>query len=625
MNKLKWQEAVPRMAADFIIVHMSMIGALAISVVYRTALGNPGGARDLTSNFVYYYAGFFWLLSPVFPLVFLLNGFYTHTRSYLGRRKTWVILRGVVLAVMVFFGANVLLFGESTVGRSVAVPFVLLAGTGLASARFLKALFERHFDVRPKNNTSVSNEKGRVLVIGGAGYIGSLLVERLLEARYRVRVLDSLLYGEESLRPVKDHPSFELMVGDCRNTQDVVRAVRGAESVIHLAAIVGDPACEQNREAALETNFAATRMLIEIAKGHGVSRLLFASSCSVYGATDTEVDENDAVRPISLYGQTKVDSERALRDAKSDTFHPTILRFATAFGLSYRPRFDLVVNLLTAKAVQEGVVTIYNGQQWRPFIHVRDLVEATLQVLETPARLVSGEIFNVGDKNLNHTLSQVADTIRAVFPNVRVEHMENSDRRNYRVNFQKLFNRTGFRARYTLRDGVEELAKAFDERLITDYKDLRYHNQRYLEAVGSPELKDEFDESVMAAHTSAFHLLNAELLLRTFRDKLAAATTPDECWEVLQSSYNGFGFHEIRFKIGDRLYHHSTNGHGVPKSWTVSIPLSENDYLNLSREFDRQAPPTLVRFSDVIGEVLVAKASTMTLTGLMNRGTKTGG
>jgi nucleoside-diphosphate-sugar epimerase len=243
-------------------------------------------------------------------------------------------------------------------------------------------------------------------------------------------------------------------------------------------------------------------MLIEIAKGHGVSRFLFASSCSVYGATDVEMDENAAAQPISLYGQTKVDSEQALLGARSDTFHPTILRYATVFGLGYRPRFDLVVNLLTAKAHQEGLITIYNGQQWRPFIHVRDLVEATVRVLEAPVRLVSGEIFNVGDARLNHTLTDVADIIRDAFPKVRVEHVDNSDRRNYRVNFDKILSRTGFRARYTLRDGVEEIRKAFYERLIADYTDLRYHNQRYLKAVGSLANKDEVDTLVMAAFSN---------------------------------------------------------------------------------------------------------------------------
>lgn len=512
MKNPKWKDALPRIAADFLIVHASMIGALLVSVLYRTAIGHGLEARTLIDNFAYQYMAFFWLLSPIFPLIFWANGFYTRTRGYVGRHKTWAILRGVVMAVLVFFGVNVFLFGGTSVGRSVVVPFMALASIGLASVRLLKASFEHHFDVKPKSETSIPSGRGRVLVVGGAGYIGSLLVERLLEKGYRVRVLDSLLYGDEPLRPVRNHPDFELIVGDARNIQDVVRSVRGMESIIDLAAIVGDPACDQDRGSALETNYAATRMLVEIAKGHGISRFLFASSCSVYGATDVEMDENASVHPISLYGQTKVDSERALLDANSDTFHPTILRFATVFGLGYRPRFDLVVNLLIAKARQEGVITIYNGQQWRPFIHVRDLVDAVVRVLESPARLVGGEIFNVGDSRLNHTLTEVADVIRGAFPDVRVEPVDNSDRRNYRVSFEKLQKRTGFSARYTLRDGVEELSKAFDEGLITDYMDLRYHNQRYLKAVGTRPNKDEVDTLVMAAfsnHRGNYHAVAA--------------------------------------------------------------------------------------------------------------------
>jgi nucleoside-diphosphate-sugar epimerase len=406
------------------------------------------------------------------------------------------------MAILVFFGVNVLLFGGTAVGRSVAVPFMALASVGLVSVRLLKASFEHYFNVRPKNGISVSNDRGRVLVVGGAGYIGSLLVERLLEIGYRVRVLDSLLYGDEALRPVRSHQDFDLMVGDVRNIQDVVKAVNGVESIIHLAAIVGDPACNQDNSSAQETNYAATRMLIEIAKGHGIGRLLFASSCSVYGATDIEMDEKSAVQPISLYGQTKVDSERALLEAISETFHPTILRYATVFGLGYRPRFDLVVNLLTAKAHKEGVITIFNGQQWRPFIHVSDLVEATVKVLEAPVKLVSGQIFNVGDTRLNHTLTEVSEIIRGVFPDVRIEHIDSSDLRNYRVNFNKLLNLTGFRACRTVKDGVQELKNAFDQHQITDYTDLRYHNQRYLQAVGSPTHKDELDALVMAAFSN---------------------------------------------------------------------------------------------------------------------------
>ncbi len=500
-GNFRWRQAVPRMAADFAMVHISMIAALTVSVVYQAGVGNGTAAQALVSGFSRYYTTFFWLLSPIFPLLYFLNGFYTRSGGYSGKHRTWVILRGVTLAAGTYFAANYLVSGSEMVGRSVAVPFAVFAAAGAASTRLVKSYLQDRYLFRSKEG-SVVRLHDRVLVVGGAGYIGSLLAERLLEKGYRVRVFDSLVYGDEALRPVKGHPNFELVVGDCRNIQDVVKAVAGVESVIHLAAIVGDPACNQERESALETNYAATRMLIEIAKGHGVSRCVFASSCSVYGAADVEMDENAPTRPISLYGQTKVDSERALLEAKSDTFHPIVLRFATVFGLGYRPRFDLVVNLLTAKAHQEGVITIYNGQQWRPFIHVRDLIEATIQTLEAPVRLTSGQIFNVGDKRLNHTLSGVADIIKDAFPGVQVEHVENSDRRNYRVNFDKISHRIGFSARYTVRDGVDEIKRAFEAGLIVDYKDLRYNNQQYLMAIGTPANKNEVDALVMAAFST---------------------------------------------------------------------------------------------------------------------------
>lgn len=501
LRNLKAKEALPRAAADFLTVHVSMLLALAVSALYRTALGYGGEAQQLIAGFRHYYVTFFWVLSPIFPVVFLLHGFYTSTRAYAGRQKAWVILRGVTLAVMLFFAADFMLFKLQSPGRSVALPFVVLAGGALSSARLLKGFFDRRY-VR-KTETGAAPQPKRILLVGGAGYIGSLLVERLLRSGYKVRVLDSLIYGGEPLCAVRDNPDFELIVGDCRNIQDVVKAVRGVESIVQLAAIVGDPACEQDHTSALEINYAATRMLIEIAKGHGVSRLVFASSCSVYGASELEVDERSEVHPVSFYGQTKVDSERALLESRTEVFHPTILRFATVFGLSHRPRFDLVVNLLSAKAAQDGVITIYNGRQWRPFIHVRDLVEAVALVLGSPARLVAGQVLNVGDSRLNYTLSEVAGIIAEVFPATRIEHVDNSDCRNYRVSFGKIEEGFGFHAAYSLRDGIEELKKAFETGLIADYTDLRYHNQRFLQAAGSPGHRSEIDAQVMAAFSGA--------------------------------------------------------------------------------------------------------------------------
>src|ERR1700752_4814614 len=162
-------------------------------------------------------------------------------------------------------------------------------------------------------------------------------------------------------------------MGDCTKIHDVAGAVKGDGSIVHLAAIVGDPACEVDRQTSLQINYAATRMLIEVARGNGINRLVFASSCSVYGATDLLMDENSTVKAVSLYGQTKIDSEEALLEAHADSFYPVILRLATLFGRAFRPRFDLGVNLLTAKACKEGAITGFNGPQWRPFIHVRDV------------------------------------------------------------------------------------------------------------------------------------------------------------------------------------------------------------------------------------------------------------
>jgi len=475
-----------------------MIGAIAVSVIYQEATGSRDQAQRLIADFERYYAQFFWLLSPIFPMTFAVFGFYTHTRSYSGRRKNWAILQGVALGALLFLGANSLV-RDSSVGRSVAVSFVVLASASLCLSRVVKNYLANRFEVRPLDSSASRRTKQSVLVVGGAGYIGSLLTERLLQLGYKVRVLDALLYGREPLRAVDRHPDFELMVGDCRNIRDVVSAVKDMDAIVDLAAIVGDPACEQDQAAAREINYGSTRMLIEVAKGHGVERFLFASSCSVYGATDHEMDEGSDVSPISLYAQTKVDSERALLAAQSEDFHPTVLRFATVFGLGYRPRFDLVVNLLTARAYQDSKITIFNGEQWRPFIHVRDVVEAIVLAMEAPVRLVSGEIFNVGDSDLNHTLQGIAQIIKHVFPETEVEHIANSDRRNYRVNFDKIRNRLGFKARYTVQYGVEDLRAAFTQQVIRDYKDLRYHNQRFLEIAGVVKNKEEVDALVMAA------------------------------------------------------------------------------------------------------------------------------
>jgi nucleoside-diphosphate-sugar epimerase len=503
LRNFKPSQALPRMLADFLMIHLSMLAGLLLPVFYLLLRGETtSGALRLTAA-EKYYIPYFLILSALFPLIFLLNGFYTRSRSYISRYKTVVVLQGFGTSILVFLVCNFLFFRSEMVPRISLMLFSVLAIIIGPLSRFAKMMLERRYKITPRSSRTATHDDRAILVLGGAGYIGSIVVRKLLDIGKRVRVLDSLIYGDGPIAAIREHPNLELQVGDCRNIQDMVAAIRGVESIIDLAAIVGDPACELDRQTTLEINYAATKMLIEIAKGFGINRMIFASSCSVYGATDVLVDENSSVQPISLYGQTKVDSEEALLLASEDNFHPVILRFATIFGLSYRPRFDLVVNLLTAKAWMEGKIIIFNGEQWRPFVHVQDVADGVLQVLAAPLDLVSGQVYNLGDNRLNLTLSQLAGRIQEIFPGTEVEHVENADRRNYCVSFKKIRDQLGFEASRDLGYGIGELKRAFEQKEIVDYSNARYHNQKFLKMSGTPVCKEELDTHLMAAFAAA--------------------------------------------------------------------------------------------------------------------------
>jgi len=476
-----------------------MVVSLFLPVGYELLTGQAQAASIRLRDVLTYYADVFLPLAVLFPITLFCGGAYTRTRTYVIRQKVLALLRGTLVGILLFLGGNYLLFRTSLPPRSSMLIFSLLLMIVLPTLRLVKHAFQQESTPASAGTITAADNREVVLVIGGAGYIGSGLVHQLLEQGRTVRVLDNLVYGERALRSMLNHPRLTLQVGDCRNIQDVVSALRDVKSVIHLGAIVGDPACDLEQETALQTNYAATRMIIEVCKGHGIERFLFASSCSVYGASDELMDENSRVAPLSLYGQTKVDSERALLAAGDRRFHVTILRLATVFGLSFRPRFDLVVNLLTAKALHEGVVTIYNGQQWRPFVHVHDVAAAMIAVLNAPVSQVSGEIFNVGNTQLNFTLEQIAEKILEHIPGTRVERVDNADRRDYRVSFAKIEKRLGFRCRYSVEDGICQIASSIHLGEITDYTDAWYHNQKYLKTVGSRSVPNELDNDVMAA------------------------------------------------------------------------------------------------------------------------------
>jgi nucleoside-diphosphate-sugar epimerase len=340
----------------------------------------------------------------------------------------------------------------------------------------------------PTKAASGQSRKKGVLVIGGAGYIGSTLVRQLLARNYRVRVLDSLLYGDGGIQELLQRPDFELIRGDSRDVESVVRSYRDIGAVIHLGAIVGDAACALEPSRTVEINLAATKMIADICKGYGVSRFLFASTCSVYGASDCLLDEESRTNPISLYASTKLDSEDIILDAASPGFHPTILRLATAFGSSYRLRFDLVVNLLSIKALTEKRITLHGGGQWRPFIHVHDIARCFILCMESPPEKVSKQIFNAGSDDLTFTIAQLGRIICERIPGVKVDTMSETDKRNYRVSFAKIRERLGFLCEKSIEDAVLEFKQLYEARLIGNYRDSQYSNHDFLKAQQSDDI-----------------------------------------------------------------------------------------------------------------------------------------
>jgi len=320
-----------------------------------------------------------------------------------------------------------------------------------------------------------------VLVTGGAGYTGSVLVHRLLASGRRVRVVDSLRFGGESLLAALGHSRFELIPGDIRDRECMQSALAGVDSLVHLAAVVGDPACAAEPDLAREVNQGASEQLYELADEAGVRRFVFASTCSNYGRTaDGErlADETFELRPVSLYAETKVATERfLLAQSRARTAQPTCLRFATVYGLSPRPRFDLTVNEFTRDLVLGRTLEVYGAQFWRPYCHVRDKARAIAAVLEAPPDEVAFEVFNVGDTSENYTKQMVVAAILEQGVEGHVVHVERrEDPRDYRVSFDKIQRRLGFAARYRVADGIREIAAAIRDGVIRDPDARRWTN-----------------------------------------------------------------------------------------------------------------------------------------------------
>ncbi len=322
-----------------------------------------------------------------------------------------------------------------------------------------------------------------VLVVGGAGYIGSVLVRKLLSQGFNVRVLDMLMYGSESLSGLYQNRGFDLIEGDMRNISTVVRALEGIDVVINLAAIVGDPACKNKPEAAIETNYLANKALAEACKYNQINRFIYASTCSVYGAMNgyRELNESAPLNPVSLYARSKIQSEEGILNLEDENFAPTILRMGTMYGYSPRMRFDLVVNAMTKSAVTEKKIFVHNGgKQWRPLLHVEDAAEAYIKCIKAPVRRIKGAIFNVGSYHQNYQILRIAETVANVIPGTSlVVEEKNEDPRNYIVSFSRIERLLRFKAVNRIRKTVMRIKQAIDSKEVREVNDSKYYNVEY--------------------------------------------------------------------------------------------------------------------------------------------------
>lgn len=315
-----------------------------------------------------------------------------------------------------------------------------------------------------------------ILVTGGAGYLGSVLSALLLARGDRVTVADICMFGAEGLLPHVNNLLFCLEVGDIRSKAFIKQLFKQSyDSVVHLAALVGEPACNKDPILTKQINIDATITLAKEAKRQGVKRFLFTSTCSSYGVSspDALADEGSSLHPLSLYAETKIAAEMEILSLSDDSFAVTILRLATLFGISPKMRFNLLINEMVREAWHGNDVVLYKEHAWRPYAHTTDAVKSILATLDATRNKVSGEVFNIGTDNLQK--KTVASLVQKYIPEMRVSQKGGvPDNRDYRVSFAKAEKRFGFIPSTDTEDGIKEIVAGLKQRIWSNPYDPKY-------------------------------------------------------------------------------------------------------------------------------------------------------
>lgn len=493
-------EGLLKLCADAVLINLSILASLVMRLLWIIAFWPEANIEYQRVLWDYWnvYITSAWLLTLICVGVFALNGFYTQGRLYRGRYKLLVVFQAVGLGYLIFGALTYLSQGIFfdflkdflNITRGSLMLSWALSTVLLLFARFWSTIWKSHARSEPAaSEQDAQPRERRVLVIGGAGYIGSALLPRLLNAGYSVRILDLLIYGDDPIRSWLNDPRLEVIQADFRQIDRVVSAMQDVDAVIHLGGIVGDPACALDEGLTTEINLMATRMIAEVAKGYGVRYFIFASTCSVYGSSEQLLDERSEMKPVSLYARSKAASERVLLRMADETFSPVILRFSTVYGLSGRYRFDLVVNLLSAKALIDGEITIFGGNQWRSFVHVDDAARSIMHVLSVTPETVRGQVFNVGSDEQNYTIAKIGEMIHGYAPTARIINKgDEVDPCNYQVSFSKIRKMLGFLPEWTVESGIEQVMEAVKSGQVKDYKQPQYSNIKFLTLEGITRL-----------------------------------------------------------------------------------------------------------------------------------------
>ncbi|MDZ8242265.1 MAG: SDR family oxidoreductase [Nostoc sp. ChiQUE01a] len=324
----------------------------------------------------------------------------------------------------------------------------------------------------------------QVLVTGGAGYVGSVLVPKLLQAGYAVKVLDLYLYGKDVLAAVKDHPNLQEIQGDIRDRQLLEKIMPGCDAVIHLACISNDPSFELDPDLGRSINYDAFFDLVDVAKDSGVKRFIYASSSSVYGVKETEnVTEDLPLMPLTDYSRYKALCEEVLLSKREPGFVTLIVRPATVCGYSPRQRLDLVVNIFANQAINNGKITVFGGENKRPSLHIKDMTQFYLNSLQWTDEAIDGKIFNVGYEN--YTVTEIAEMTREVVgDSVEIVTTPTNDTRSYHISSEKIKQELGFVPSHTVENAIQDLTSAFKANQIPNsLTDSRYYNVKVMKEI----------------------------------------------------------------------------------------------------------------------------------------------